>query len=114
MTGAGTLLRLALRRDRVAIPVWVAGIAGTVVLAASSIQDLYPTAADRARFAASLGEQPALIAIRGPARALDTAGGEVAWQVGWFAMVLAALMSVLLVVRDTRADEESGRTELLL
>jgi ABC-2 type transport system permease protein len=114
MTGAGALLRLALRRDRVAIPVWVAGIAGTIVLSASSIQDLYPTAADRARFAATLGDQPALVAIRGPARALETAGGEVAWQVGWFAMVLAALMSVLLVVRDTRADEESGRTELLL
>jgi ABC-2 type transport system permease protein len=112
--GAGRLLRLGLRRDRVAIPAWVIGIAGEMVLASSSIQSLYPTAADRARFASGLGDQPALVAIRGPARALDTPGGEVAWQVGWFAMVLAGLMSVLLVVRHTRADEETGRTELVL
>jgi ABC-2 type transport system permease protein len=114
VAGAGTLLRLAVRRDRIAIPAWTIGIAGEVVLATSSIRSLYPTAADRARFASGLGDQPALVAIRGPARALETLGGEAAWQVGWFAMLLAGLMSVLLVVRHTRADEETGRTELVL
>ena len=114
LAGTGTLLRSALRRDRVVLPLWVAGIAGTVVLTATSLRDLYPTAADRLAFARGIGDNPALIAIRGPARALDTLGGEIAWQIGWFAAILAALMSLLLVVRHTRGDEETGRTELLL
>ena len=114
LTGTGTLLRFGLRRDRVALPLWVVGIAATVVLSATSLRDLYPTAADRMAFARGVGDNPALIAIRGPIRALDTLGGEVAWQLGWFAAVLAALMSLLLVVRHTRGDEETGRTELLL
>ena len=37
----------------------------------------------------------------------------IAWKPGGFAAVAAALMSIFLVVRHTRADEESGRLELL-
>jgi ABC-2 type transport system permease protein len=114
MTGWGRLLRSALLRDRVLLPVWVLSIASMVAFSGSSIKELYPTKADREKFAASIEDNTALIAIRGATHGLDTLGGQVAWQLGWFAMVAAALMSLLLVVRHTRADEESGRTELLL
>lgn len=114
MTGLGSLIRLALRRDRVVLPVWIVGIVVTGLGSASSIKDLYPAQADLARFAASIGDNPALIAVRGRAVGIDTLGGAISWQLGYFLMILAALMSILLVVRHTRADEEAGRTELLL
>lgn len=114
MTGWLRLFRAALRRDRVVLPVWVLTIGLIVVFSGSSIAELYPTQADRDEFAASIEDNPALVAIRGAARGLDTLGGQVAWQVGGIAMIAAGLMSILLVVRHTRADEESGRTELVL
>jgi ABC-2 type transport system permease protein len=112
--GARVLLGLALRRDRVAIPVWALGIAATVALTVSSTKRLYPTPADLAKFAATVTDNPAVIAIRGRGHALDTIGGSAAWQVGWFAALAAALMSLLLMVRHTRGDEETERMELVL
>ena len=114
MTGARVLLRLALRRDRRVLPLWVAGLAALVVLAGTSLQDAYPTQADRTRFAAGVAGNGALIALRGPQHALDTTGGALAWQLGWFAAVLGGLMGARLVVRHTRGDEEAGRAELVL
>ena len=110
--GWAPLLRLALRRDRIVLPAWIYGIVLTVVSTASSYDRLYPTEADRAQVAASAGTA-ALRAITGPAFDLTTVGGLTAWRVAGLASVLAGLMSLLLVVRHTRAEEEAGRTELV-
>ena len=56
---------------------------------------------------------PALIAMAGPARALNTVGGQVTWQATAFGAIVAGLMSMFLVGRHTRAEEESGRDELV-
>ena len=40
-------------------------------------------------------------------------GGLVAWRLGGIALALGGLMSILLVVRHTRAEEETGRAELV-
>lgn len=53
------------------------------------------------------------IAFNGPAQGLDTLGGQVAFQVGAFGLVMAALMSLLMIGRLTRGEEEAGRMELL-
>ena len=60
-----------------------------------------------------MGSNPAFIAMTGPARALDTTGGQVAWQSTAFGAVVAGLMGMFLIGRHTRAEEESGRDELL-
>jgi ABC-2 type transport system permease protein len=112
MTGWAPLLRLALRRDRIVLPAWIYGIVLTVVSTASSYDRLYPTEADRAQVAAS-ASTGALRAITGPAFDLTTVGGLTAWRIAGTGAVLAALMSLLLVVRHTRAEEEAGRTELV-
>jgi ABC-2 type transport system permease protein len=114
VTGVLTLLRLALRRDRVAVPVWVLSVAALIAVTTSSLKRLYPTRADLVQLAATVEDNPAVVAIRGRGLGLDTIGGTAAWQAGWFAMLAAALMSLLLVVRHTRGDEESGRAELML
>lgn len=48
LAGTGTLLRFALRRDRVLIPVWVAVNALMVLSMPGTIKGLYGTAAERA------------------------------------------------------------------
>ena len=55
----------------------------------------------------------ALIAMAGPARELNTVGGQVAWQSMAFGAIVAGLMSMFIVGRHTRAEEESGRDELV-
>jgi ABC-2 type transport system permease protein len=112
MTGWAPLLRLALRRDRIVLPAWIYGIVLTVVSTASSYDRLYPTEAERAQVAAS-ARTGALRAITGPAFDLTTVGGLTAWRIAGTGAVLAGLMSLLLVVRHTRAEEEAGRTELV-
>ncbi|HEY6745876.1 MAG TPA: ABC transporter permease [Mycobacteriales bacterium] len=112
MTGWGPLLRLALRRDRIVLSAWISGIVLTVVSTASSYDRLYPTEADRAPIAAT-ARTGALRAITGPAFDLTTVGGLTAWRIAGLGAVLAALMSLLLITRHTRAEEDAGRTELL-
>lgn len=113
MTGAGLMLRVFLRRDRWMVFWWV--LAGTVLYwsQAISVEGLYATQEEFDRAAALMGSNPALIAMAGPDRALNTVGGQVAWQSTAFGAILAGLMSMFLAGRHTRAEEESGRDELL-
>jgi polyether ionophore transport system permease protein len=112
VTGTGILLRFMLRRDRVLLPVWIAILAGFPIITASSFQGLYPTLADRLKFAATVEGNTTFTVLYGPARALDTIGGLTAWRTGTLG-VIVALMSLMIVVRHTRAEEERGQTELI-
>ena len=113
LAGTATLARLVVRRDRVVVPACVLAVGTIVFGSASSLQGLYPTAAERARLATTIADNPALIAIRGRPRGLESTGGLVAFQIGATGAVVVALMSLLLVGRHTRGEEERGRTELL-
>ena len=112
MTGTLTLARFMLRRDRILLPVWIAILAGFVVITASSFQGLYPTLQDRLHFAATVEGNTTFTILYGPPRALDTIGGLTSWRTGSLA-VIVALMSFMIVTRHTRAEEETGRTELI-
>ncbi|MFI5957082.1 ABC transporter permease [Cryptosporangium sp. NPDC051539] len=115
LTGTGSLLRLALRRDRIRATVWTAGVLAFVYSQAASMYQLYPAQADLDRLAATYqnNPNPGIAAITGPPVALNTYGGATAWQVVVFETTILALMSYLLVVRHTRAEEEAGRSDLL-
>ena len=47
--GLGELLRLALRRDRIMLPVWIYALVGSVASTLVSIRHLYPDDASRDR-----------------------------------------------------------------
>jgi ABC-2 type transport system permease protein len=111
--GTGQLVRLIIRRDRIRLVVWIAALAVTVVSTAQAFQDLYPDPRDLAKFAAGLQSNPAFVAINGPAYNLETIGGVTAWRIVGITAILAALMSLFHIGRHTRAEEESGRAELL-
>ncbi|CAI9414916.1 ABC transporter permease [Nocardioides sp. T2.26MG-1] len=113
MTGTLVLLRAFLRRDRWMFVWWPIGIALLYVSQGWSVDGLYQTQAEFDKAAADMEGNAALIAMAGPARALNTTGGQVTWQAAAFGAILVGLMSMFLVGRHTRADEESGRDELL-
>ncbi|MGW5651429.1 ABC transporter permease [Streptomyces humi] len=112
LAGTGTLLRLALRRDRVTTPVWIAVNALMVLSMPNTLQSLYGTPTERADLVQQLRSNAAFRALIGPLH--DTSlGGLTAWRVGVYAGLLAAVTGLLVVVRHTRDEEETGRAELL-
>jgi ABC-2 type transport system permease protein len=113
LAGTWALVRMALRRDRLRLPVWIVAISATVALVAVALEDLYPTVESRVMIAATVAGNPALQAVLGPIFDPTSVGGLVAWRMSFASLVLVPLMALLAVVRHTRAEEEVGRLELL-
>jgi ABC-2 type transport system permease protein len=111
--GTGSLAQFAFRRDRIIVPLWIYLLIATVLGTAWSFKSLYQTSAGIAAFAASVNGNAAIISITGPAFGLSSIGAVTAWRIGTWAGVFTGLMSLLLVVRHTRAEEEAGRLELI-
>lgn len=114
LSGTGPLVRLALRRDRVRLPIWVLSLGLMTVYAAQAMNALYPTAADR-QVRAALVNSPAAVMLTGPGYGVAdyTFGAMIANEFALSLVVASAIMSILVVVRHTRAEEESGRAELV-
>lgn len=111
--GTGHLMRLALRRDRIVVPVWAVLIGAIPAASAASYEQFYPDAASRASLTAGAGGNPSVALLYGPAFDLSTAGGFTAWRFCTFLALFIALASVFTVTRHTRQEEETGRQELL-
>ena len=112
--GAGTLIRFALRRERIRTPAWLVIIVASTLMVAASFSSLYGDPAERATTAASMGT-PAGLAMTGPREYMEnyTIGAMMSQQmIGWVAIVVA-LLSILIIVRNTRTEEETGRAELV-
>lgn len=107
------MIRLALRRDRIWWPAWILVLATQVVATAGAYESLFPTAQSRLQLGPTMGRNTSLRAMYGPAFDLSSAGGFTAWRMGGFVAVFISLMSLLAVIRHTRAEEEAGRLELL-
>jgi ABC-2 type transport system permease protein len=113
LAGIGTLTSFFTRRERLRVPVYLVVLAGLIGSTAAQSEALYPTQAERNEYAATVAGNPGLIAMVGPPHAVTNVGGDVAWQWGGFGAVVVALMSMLLLGRHTRAEEQSGRSELV-
>ena len=111
LAGTGALARLAVRRDRIALPAGVYVIVALVAGTAQAFSKLYPTAAGRAALAAAGQGNPALRFLYGRLYG-SSLGSLTTWRYGMWAGLFAALVAIFVVVRHTRADEEAGRLEL--
>ncbi|MBG0568972.1 ABC transporter permease [Actinoplanes aureus] len=111
MTGAGRLLRLILRRDRITMPLWVFGLGLLPYLYLSAFDTLFATDQERTDYARISAENAGFVALYGPLHG-DSTGELVVWR-GGFVPVMIGLFALLTVVRHTRADEDAGRTELI-
>jgi ABC-2 type transport system permease protein len=112
-TGVTHLLRLILRLDRLRLPLWLIGLGGTIVASALAVPPLYDTPEKVAGYARAIGVSPVNYLMSGRQAGLDTLGGIVANEISQVAQLGVCLMVMFLVVRHTRAEEESGRAELL-
>lgn len=112
-TGTWTLTRLALRRDRILLPAWIVGFAGMAGFSAAATVGLYPDESQRVAAAEAVNAAGALVALYG--RIYDpTSLGELSlFKLTAFGAALTAVLMVFIVIRHTRADEESGRLELM-
>lgn len=112
MTGTLGLLRLYARRDRIVLPLWVLLLSLPLAsVYVGSIEKVYPDAAQRAAFAASVMASPAQRALYGNIHN-DSVGATALWKAGIFHTLIGVAV-ILTVIRHTRADEETRRAELL-
>ena len=114
LVGMPALVRFVLRRDRIRLPVWIIAIVGITYASAVAVTGTYDTAAEITSYGTNIGGSPAGIAMGGPPVALTTQGGILVYETSITALVGIALMAGFTVVRHTRAEEEAGRTELLV
>jgi ABC-2 type transport system permease protein len=114
-TGVRRLLRLALRRDRVRLSVWIAVLTLMMVYAPNAIKLAYPEEAQRlARV--NLLKTPAGMILGGPMFGGNETdlGAMMANELTLTLIVAASVLSIFTVIRHTRAEEESGAAELVL
>ncbi len=114
-TGVGSLIRLALRRDRVRLSIWIAVLTLMMVYAPNAIKLAYPDEAQRAA-RVNLLKTPAGMILGGPMFGVHETdlGVMMANELMLTLIIAASILSILTVIRHTRAEEESGTAELVL
>jgi ABC-2 type transport system permease protein len=110
--GTGALLRLALRRDRMVVPLSVLGLVALAGGSAKSTVDLYQ-GQDAIEAARALLTSPALVGMYGPIANPDNPDSFAIFKTLLLGAVAVALLAIVLVRRHTRTEEEAGRTELV-
>lgn len=113
MIGIWNLVRLALRRDRVILPIWIFALVGITFSTTTALEELYGSQQSRALLSVTANTNSAFLAMLGPLHDPFSLGGLLSWRWGVFAALFAAIMSMLIVTRHTRAEEEAGRLELV-
>ena len=112
LTGTVRLLRLAVRRDRILLPVWILSLGVLLLASVASIVGLYATEAERVQYAVAVAPSVVARAFEGPIFGTSLGAILMTETFGMFA-VLVAIMSLQAVVRHTRLEEETGRAELV-
>ena len=114
LAGTGKLARFILRRDRWRLLIWIAAVVVSTVGLAATSRDLYPTP-ESLQARAQIMDSPIGRAFGGPGIGLDnyTFGALMANEYVSFLALTLGLMSIFLVIRNTRVEEQTGRSELV-
>ncbi|MCP2032898.1 ABC-2 type transport system permease protein [Okibacterium sp. HSC-33S16] len=112
MTGLGSLLRQRIRRDRVQVLSWLLAIGALVFFAATALEDNFGGQAQREVLLRLATANPAIVVLRGPPQGADFDALFI-FSIFAFLGLLAGLVNTFLAVRHFRAEEETGRAELV-
>ncbi len=111
-TGTLELMKLALRRDRIMIPLFIGFFVLLIVGYAAIFVNLYSNAMIREAYYLLGQNTPSIIALFGSIPN-SSIGGLTAWRSGVVGAFLIGLISIFLMVRHTRSEERRGRLEFL-
>ena len=112
--GTQRLVALVLREDRLRIALWTLGLTATALFTVPSVESAYGGTQGALAWAEFAGN-PAAVLINGPTFAPGnvTLGSMIASELGMMTSLAVAVMSILLVTRHTRAEEDTGRSDLV-
>lgn len=113
LTGLRPLTRLALRRDRIKLLLWIAAIAAFVAVEVPAIANVYAkTYSEQLVYAQTTAPSVAGRIFAGPIHGPEV-GSIIMNEIFLFTAIAIAFMSTLAIVRHTRQNEETGRSELI-
>lgn len=112
---ATKLLLFYFKREYIKLSIWIVSLVATTVAVALAFSGLYQSDTERQLMAETM-ENPAMKALIGRGFGLDnyTNGAMLSHEMLVMTMIVVAIMSILLVNRLTRQDEENQQLELLL
>ena len=104
LSGVGSLIRLALHRDRVRLSVWIAILTMTMVYAPNAIKLAYPEEAQRLT-RVNLLKTPAGMMLGGPMFGGNETdlGAMMANELMLTLIVATSILAIITVIRHTRA-----------
>lgn len=111
--GAVQLARIDWRRSRVMILSWIIAMASVSAISVSATVGLYADQAALIRAGEQLNLSQAFVALFGRIYDTGSIGAVSTIKLMLFGSVLLSGFAITLVIRHTRADEESGRGELV-
>ena len=112
MTTLALLIRHRMRRDRIQIPIWLASIATLVLFAGLGLQETFGSLEERTLLIRLAAANPSILFLRGTPQGTDV-DAVLIFTILAFVGVLVGLMNTFLAVRHLRAEEESGRADLV-
>lgn len=116
LTGLGALVRFTLRRDRGRLTTWIVATAVVIGVSAWNLRNVYGTQQAVEAYVRLFGNNPALVAFAGPGFGFDrpSIGVILVNETQLWGMITLAILSIFLVNRHTRAEEDTERIELVL
>jgi ABC-2 type transport system permease protein len=112
LTGTTRLFRLALRLDRVRLPIWIGANVGIIALTLPQLLDAYNTQQQRIVYATASASSAVTRLLNG-ALAGPSMGDIAVVETFLLGVLLISLMNIFLVTRHTRQEEEANRSELI-
>jgi len=112
MSATARLVRFLLHRERWQLTAWIAGIALLVLASSGAVLSEFAAESARRGIVAVAAANPAFLFLRGTPDGISP-GAVFFFQGFAFVAVLSALMSTFFVVRNTRANEDAGRAEVV-
>lgn len=106
------LYRQRLRRDRWQLVGWILGIGAMTIFSAGAVSKTYGTFGEQSEILKVAIATPAILVFRGLARGPGL-GSFTFFEIFTFLALLAGWMSTFMAVRHSRAEEESGRSEMI-
>ena len=109
--GTGTLVLLALKRDRIRLVLWILGIAVLLGFMVAAFGEMLPTDQDIINMATAHGSNPVMRVFLGPIAGVSL-GGFMMFRLSTMFAIIIAFFGILTVTRHTRHNEETGCEEL--